>query len=108
HEVRCAANGAEAMEAVRADSPRVLVLDVMMPELDGLGVLRALRATGLLEGLIVVVYTATSDDDTLREALCLGARELVLKGTGWDELYGRVAKHLAADDELAAANMETT
>src|SRR5688572_25383199 len=50
HDTRCAANGAEALDAVRAESPKVLVLDVMMPELDGLAVLRALRASGLLDG----------------------------------------------------------
>ena len=101
HDVRCAANGIEAVEAVRAEPPRVLVLDVMMPVLDGLAALRVLRASGSLDGVSVVVYTASSDDYTLREAARLGASELVLKGGGWDDLYGRVAKYLAESEAEA-------
>jgi CheY-like chemotaxis protein len=95
HDVRCAADGAAAVEAVRANPPRVLVLDVMMPVLDGLAALRALRESGSLEGVGVVMYTANPDDVAVREAVRLGVNDLVLKGRGWDELYSRVAKYLA-------------
>jgi two-component system KDP operon response regulator KdpE len=102
HEVYCAANGPEAVDVVRARPPDVMVLDVAMPTVDGLAVLRTLRESGLLDGLTVVMYTANSDEPTLREAMQLGARDFILKGKGWDELYGRVARYLTPEPEHAA------
>jgi len=44
HDVRTAADGAEALEAIRADPPDVVVLDVMMPKVDGWSVLAQMKA----------------------------------------------------------------
>ncbi len=70
-------NGDEALAAVRELRPDVLVLDLMMPTRDGLGVLHAIHAEKLATR--VVILTAVLDDEQLMQAIRLGARGVVLK-----------------------------
>jgi DNA-binding NarL/FixJ family response regulator len=70
-------NGDEALDAVRRLHPDVLVLDLLMPSRDGLGVLHAIHNEGL--GTRVVILTAGFDDEQLRQSIRLGARGIVLK-----------------------------
>jgi DNA-binding NarL/FixJ family response regulator len=67
----------EAGPAIRAHKPDVVVLDVRMPNRDGLSVLRAIRAER--HSARVVLFTGAVNDDVVLEALRLGARGLVLK-----------------------------
>jgi len=70
-------DGREALAAVRRHRPDVLVLDLRMPQLDGLGVLRELAAAH--DPTRVVVLTAGVDQREVVEAIRLGARGVVLK-----------------------------
>jgi len=70
-------DGLEALAAVRRHHPDILVLDLRMPKVDGLGVLRELASAG--EATQVVVLTAGLDERDLVEAIRLGARGVVLK-----------------------------
>ena len=78
HEVDLAVDGADALARLRDRRPDVIVLDLAMPNLDGLGVLAALRASAGPPTPVVVV-TASSDADTLTLARELGAREVLVK-----------------------------
>src|SRR5207249_10039286 len=57
HEVRTASDGASALEAVRAQPPDVVLLDIGLPELDGYEVARRLRREPGLEGVVLVAMT---------------------------------------------------
>lgn len=70
-------DGHEALRAVRQHRPDVLILDIRMPGLDGLSVLRELRQEGLPTR--VVLLTAALDEDEVLEAIRLGVRGVVLK-----------------------------
>ncbi|MGH9361775.1 MAG: response regulator [Thermoanaerobaculia bacterium] len=70
-------DGHEALRAIRQHRPDVLVLDIKMPGLDGLSVLRAIRDERLPTE--TVLLTAALDDDQLVEAVRLGVRGVVLK-----------------------------
>jgi two-component system nitrate/nitrite response regulator NarL len=70
-------DGEQALSAVRRYKPDVLVLDVQMPRMNGLEVMRAIKAEGL--DTRVVLLTATLDEDGVLEAIDLGAMGLVLK-----------------------------
>ena len=72
-----AMNGEDALVAVETFRPDVLVLDVRMPRLDGIGLLRRLSDRGLPTR--VVLLTASLDDARLLDAFRLGAKGLVLK-----------------------------
>jgi len=70
-------DGREALAAVRHHHPDILVLDLRMPHLDGIGVLRELASAN--DATRVVVLTAGADERELVEAIRLGARGVVLK-----------------------------
>lgn len=73
---RCA-TGRETLEAVESHAPDLLVLDLRMPGLDGLDVLRELRTRG--SAVRVVLLTAALDEDDVLEAIRLGVKGVVLK-----------------------------
>jgi len=73
---RCA-NGEEAVAAVRSHRPDVLVLDLRMPRMDGLAVLRELKKNDAKTS--VVVLTAALGDEDVIEAMRMGVRGVVLK-----------------------------
>ncbi|MFN3429256.1 MAG: ATP-binding protein [Candidatus Sericytochromatia bacterium] len=98
YEVSQAANGAEALEAIAANRPDLVLLDLAMPVLDGFGVLDRLKAdTGRF--LPVIVVTAASERADRLKALRLGAHEFLTKPIDGDEVLTRVANLL----ELQAA-----
>lgn len=70
-------DGAAALRAVREHRPDVLVLDIRMPQGNGLTVLRTMKEEGLETR--VIVFTAAVDEDEVVEAIHLGVRGVVLK-----------------------------
>ena len=75
-----AADGAAALDAVRALRPDVLLLDLFMPRLDGMSVLRSMHDEGL--GTHVLVLTSATDDSHLVEAVKTGALSFLPKTAG--------------------------
>ncbi len=80
-------NGLEALEAVRTQLPDVVLLDVMMPELDGFETLRMLRE---FSSIPVIMLTAKGEEDDRVYGLELGADDYVTKPFGPRELSSRV------------------
>lgn len=94
-EARTAAGGAEALDVLEYARPDVLVLDLSMPEPDGLDVLEQIRDWPHLIGMPVIVYSAATDETTKRRAMRLGATEFVEKGDAdWAGLTARVRANL--------------
>ena len=77
YEVSAAANGEEALRKVRAERPHMILLDVRMPGMNGLEVLRRVRQIDQEVGVIIV--TAVNEEETGREALKLGAFDFIVK-----------------------------
>jgi len=71
-------NGEEAFNLALSDHPAVVLLDLMMPKLDGFGFLNALR-TSTAAGLPVIVTSALADSARQTQALALGASEYLVK-----------------------------
>jgi two-component system KDP operon response regulator KdpE len=87
HQVIEAHNGLEVLEAVRTKLPDVVLLDVMMPELDGFETLRMLRE---FSNIPVIMLTAKSEENDKVYGLELGADDYVTKPFGPRELSSRI------------------
>lgn len=103
HSVVLAADGRLAIDEARRRSPDLLVLDVMMPRVDGLDVCRILRAEA---DIPIIMLTARSTEDDLLLGLDLGADDYITKPYSPRELVARVrtllrraARHTPVDDE---------
>ncbi len=79
HEVCSVADGEAALKSVRADLPDLLILDVMLPRLNGFEVLKALRADPVLKSLPVVVLTAKTQAHDRQMAEAIGVQAYVTK-----------------------------
>ncbi|MGW6708356.1 response regulator transcription factor [Streptomyces sp. NPDC054956] len=106
YEVRGAADGLAALSEVALWEPDAVVLDVMMPVLDGLGVCRQLRAAG--DRTPVLVLTALDAVSDRVDGLEAGADDYLVKPFALDELVARVRALLrrAAPDDPAGAAAE--
>jgi CheY-like chemotaxis protein len=94
-EVIAAASGADALELAREHAPDLMLLDMLMPGLSGLDVLRALRAEAATRALPVVVLSNASSDDEIEEARALGASACLVKAhISLRELADRVVERL--------------
>ncbi len=77
YEVSTASDGEEALRKVKEDRPHLILLDVRMPKLNGMEVLRRVREIDREVGVIMV--TAVNEEETGREALKLGAFDYITK-----------------------------
>jgi DNA-binding NarL/FixJ family response regulator len=100
-----ACSGAEAEEHARRLRPRVVLLDVRMPDLDGLAVLRLLRA--LPEPPAVSMLTTFDADEYIGTALRCGAAGFLLKDTAPDQLVHAVRVLAAGGSMLSPAVTRT-
>jgi DNA-binding response OmpR family regulator len=88
--VRLTANGAEALAALREDRPDLVLADVMMPELDGYGLLRAIREDPALADLPMVMLSARAGEEATIEGLDAGADDYLIKPFSTRELVARL------------------
>jgi DNA-binding response OmpR family regulator len=93
-DVHVARNGAEALDRISSVKPHAMVLDINMPEIDGFGVLQALKVSGRL--CPVLVLTARHAADDVRRAVSLGAKDYLTKPFTEAQLQARVARLLRA------------
>jgi DNA-binding response OmpR family regulator len=77
--VRVVGNGVEALSAVRSERPDVVLLDWMMPELDGLETCRRLKADSATAAIPIIFMTARSQESEIQRGLSLGAAGYVTK-----------------------------
>ncbi len=99
-----AADGAGALALVRRTKPDVLLLDIRMPGMDGLAVLRAVAADAGLAGTRVVMVTTFAVDEYVFAALQAGAAGFVLKDGAPDELVNAV-RVVAAGEALLSPSI---
>jgi signal transduction histidine kinase len=100
--VLAVADGAEALAVARARHVDLILTDVMMPNLDGFGLIRALRADGATSRIPVVMLSARAGEESRIEGLQAGADDYLVKPFSSKELVARVATHL----ELARARRQ--
>ena len=102
YEVEVAADGEEGLRRARDSRPDVILLDLMLPKLDGFRVLRELRAAG--QRTPVLVLTARGEEADVVRGLRLGADDYVTKPFGILELLARVEALLRRADAVAGGD----
>jgi DNA-binding response OmpR family regulator len=90
--VAVAADGRAALEQARRLRPQAIVLDAMMPVVDGFEALRRLKAEPSLRDIAVIMLTAIKRDEDIISALQLGAADYVVKPFNPDELTVRLMR----------------
>jgi len=103
--VTCVADGVQSLSAVRRHEPDVIVLDVMMPGVDGLGVCRVLRADGFRTPILML--TARVELTARVAGLDAGADDYLPKPFELEELLARL-RALLRRTKLASVEAETT
>ena len=96
HEVLPVRDGAAALAAIRERRPDLVILDIAMPEVDGLEVLRRLRSDAQTSELPVLLLSARAQEDDVRLAFATGANAYVKKPFSPGELSRRVDNLLGA------------
>ena len=103
YQIEVACDGEQALAAARRAPPDLLISDVMMPRLDGLGLLQALRADAALRHVPVIMLSARAGEEARIEGLNTGADDYMVKPFSARELLARVGALL----ELTRARRES-
>lgn len=98
-EILEASNGADALRLIEAERPRIMILDMSMPGMSGLDVLKALRASGAT--LLILVLTGQEDVELAKRALELGAKEYITKPFELPRLKEKVLSGLTSAPKAA-------
>src|SRR6185436_10209032 len=96
-----AQNGREGVELARREKPDLILCDVMMPELDGFGVLRALQEDTELARIPFIFLTAKGEKDDLRSGMNLGADDYLTKPVANNELVQAIEARLSRSQQQA-------
>ncbi len=110
--------GSEAIDALLPEDgaeprlrPSLVLLDLNLPDLSGIDVLRRFRQAAWLAAVPVVVLTSSCSDESVRTCLAAGANAFVTKATGLDQFVqsiGRIASFWSQDHRVPAATVPST
>lgn len=94
-DVKVARNGSEALEIINNDIPVLVLLDIMMPDVDGYAICKHIKATKKLKDIKVIFLSAKSKDIDVQKGYDLGAALYVTKPFSTRELMKQVKTLLA-------------
>jgi len=92
--IKTAANGKEAIDLIAAEKPDLVLLDIMMPVMDGYQVLEALRADSKTAELRIVVLSALNSNEDIVKGFNLGANDFITKPIILEKLLSCVSTQL--------------
>lgn len=88
-----ARDGVEALKKIREEAPALVLLDIMMPKLDGFGVLEAMRGDPGMRQIPVLIISAKADRSSKTRSTALGAKDYIVKPINPDEILVKVREH---------------
>ncbi len=98
YRVRVARDGQEALDAIEAELPDLLLLDVMLPRVSGFEVCQRIRGDARWKNLRVVMLSAKGREVEVHKGLALGADAYITKPFALQDLLAEVARQLLARD----------
>ncbi len=96
YDVETAANARKAKEALARQKPDLILMDIMMPDQDGISLTRELRADPKTSDVPIIVVSGLADAGTLNDALLFGAVDYVVKPLDVDALQAKMERTFAA------------
>lgn len=96
YEVTCASTAAKARQALAGKRPDLILMDIMMPEQDGISLTRELRNDPKTSDIPIVVVSGLADAGTLNDALLFGAVDYVVKPIDLEALGAKLERTFAA------------
>ena len=93
-EIRTAANGQQALDAVASRKPDLILLDLMMPGIDGFEVIRRLRADSATADIRIVILSALNSNEDVVKGFDLGANDFIMKPIIMEKLLNSVFTQL--------------
>ena len=103
-----AKDGREALELIQERKPDLVILDIIMPHLDGLGVLEQLNTMAIDKIPRVIVLSAVGQDKITQQAITLGADYYVVKPFDMDIFTRRIREMFNTNDSLNVINYRTS
>ena len=98
YQISVATNGRQGLEALERIRPDLILLDIMMPEMDGFETCRRIKAADAWRDIPLIFLTAKTDTADIVQGFELGAVDYVAKPFNAHELLARVKTHLTVDE----------
>ena len=95
YEVITASDGAEALDTARAEEPDLILLDVMLPKLDGYRVCRLLKFDQKYKAIPIIMLTAKAEEQAMATGIRTGANQYLTKPIEPERLLAAVAEELS-------------
>jgi len=87
-------NSKKAIKLIQEINPDLVILDIMMPDIDGIQILRELNQLKIIHKYNIIVVSAKNNASIKEEALTLGALDYIIKPIGNSNLFEKVENHL--------------
>ncbi len=95
YQVLSAENGEDGIKLAETETPDLVILDIMMPKIDGFGVLEKLRANEMMKNKPILVYSNLAQEEEIKRAQTLGATEFIIKANlSPTEMVEKIKKYL--------------
>ena len=96
YDVECAPSAAKARDSLAKRRPDIILMDIMMPDQDGISFTRELRADAKTSDIPIIVISGLADAGTLNDALLFGAVDYMVKPIELDALKSKIERTFAA------------
>lgn len=95
HQVLSADNGEQGLKIAQEQLPNLIVLDIMMPKMDGFGVLTQLKGAEATKTIPIIVYSNLAQEEEMTRAKSMGANEFIIKANlSPTEMVEKIKKYL--------------
>lgn len=106
YKIYTAKNGIEAVESAKKHEPHLIILDIMMPEMDGIEACEKIRATKGLENVLITFFTARSEDYSQMAGFDVGADDYITKPIKPKVLISKIKALLRRVDDASNTDAE--
>ncbi|HSQ45453.1 MAG TPA: response regulator transcription factor [Lutibacter sp.] len=106
YKIYTAKNGIEAVESAKKHEPHLIILDIMMPEMDGIEACEKIRATKGLENVLITFFTARSEDYSQMAGFDVGADDYITKPIKPKVLISKIKALLRRVDDVSNTDAE--